>query len=335
MSELRQIVSKVYLKEVDGAPAISWAGFSLHARKAYTDGLGSDDIWPQLGGGSSDASRRLLTPEENLEGYRLFPNIDSAKELLMACEGFESPPIPQFLSGADIYERGVSVSDFVDPGALLDALGVKNHTSTKKREAKKVIESWCRPSEISAAIPIRDLLAMSKDLKAIVTMLLFTIGDACTAEMLRENALEGLTLLKAGDAGCEYYQGYVGAIPYSYMPGGVSGLREYYEQDMVSLIEAASDAEWDSAEFGEMREFCNRLISALMFPLAPVLTWNGFYAAGERASLAGAYAFWAHEALCGKAAVCERCGNLFIRKRSSGRFCRPACRVAAHEAPRR
>lgn len=328
MAMMSKVITSISLKGIGGAPAVVWNGISLHGRDAYTDGLDADVV--QLEGRPSEDAAKMLTPMEDLDGYRLLPNVDSAPKLLKMCEGFDHPLISQTISGAYIREKNIPVSESVESKALFDAFGVTKPTSTQKRDTKKVVENWCYPSDASSAIPIKDLLAMSKDLRAIITMLLFTVGEACTPEKLQENTSDGLVMLDAGCSGCKCYQRHIDAIPSYRMPGGIADMKRGYEQCIAPIIGMASGTELDTTALETIRGYCNTLISALMSSLTPVLTFDGLYAGNEFASLDGAYAFWAHESLNGKAAVCEHCGNLFIRKRKSGRFCSGACRVAAH-----
>lgn len=330
MNSLNTAVTNVSLKEIDGSPAIVWSGIALHAREKYTDG--SDDSQERLTGKSSYGVTSLA-PSEDFDGYRLLPNANTAAKLLKACEGFDHPLIPQALSGTYIRESNASVSEIVGPKELLGAFLAGRPTRTQVRDAKKVIENWCYQSDISSAIPVKDLLAMLGDLRAIITMLLFAVGDACTPQKLKENTAGGLKLFNVEAEGCDCYRRHIEAIPDYRMPGGIDGMKQEYELHIAPLIKSASpEVARDAAAHETIRGYCNVLISALMSSLTPVLTFDGFYAGNQFASLGGAYAFWAYESIIGKAAVCEHCGDLFIRKRSSGRFCKPACRVAAYDA---
>lgn len=321
-------VTNVSLKAIGGAPAVVWNGYSLHSRERYTDGLDEPASPNKI---EPPTMSPLLVSPESKKGYELFPNLDSAARMLVMCEFFERPPVSQSLSGSDMRSGHIDVSDTVDPDALLAAFGICKPTRTELNNAKKAIQNWCYASDASSAIPVKDILAMSRDLRALLTMLLFTIGTACKTEMLARNASAGLTMLDAEACGCECYRRHTEDIPPHLLPGGISGARRDYEDWILPMIERAfTTGEADGSSMETMRDFCNTLISAMLSPLAPVLTSEGFFAAGEYASLGGAYAYWVNESLRGKAGVCEHCGNLFIRERSNKRFCSDTCKVTAH-----
>lgn len=325
MTPQRTMITNKSLKEIGGQLAVVWNGYALHERKAYTDGLDDYQKWEE--------QISPYTTSEDDDGYILLPNVHSPATLLKMCEGFDHPLIPQAINGISIRENDIAVSDAVASGALLEAFGIKHPTRTEMRKAKEVTENWCYPSNISYALPIKDLLAMSKDMRAIITMLIFSIGSTCTPHKLAQNTSDGIIMLDLKASGCERYRGFIESIPQYRMPS-LDVLQECYEQSIATAIKSALLCEeMSDSSLETMREFCNELISALMSSLSPILTWDGFYAAGEFASFAGAYAFWTNEALQGKAAVCEHCGNLFIRQRKNGRFCKPACRVAEHNSP--
>lgn len=321
-------ITNVSLKAIGADPAVVWNGYSLHSRERYTDGF-DDPANPNETEPSTTSL--LIASSESEKGYELFPNIDSAARMLVMCEFFERPPISQSLSGGDMQNGRITVSDTVDPSTLLASFGIAEPTRTEQNKAKKAIQNWCYASDASSAIPVKDILAMSRDMRALLTMLLFSIGTACTTEMLARNTSTGLTMLDAEACGCECYRRHIEDIPPHLLPGGISGARWDYENRIAPIIEkVSSTGESDSSSMEAMRDFCNKLISALLSPLAPVLTFDGFFAAGEHASLGGAYAFWVNESLRGKAGVCEYCGNLFIRERSNKRFCSDTCKVTAH-----
>lgn len=331
MTFQKKMITNKSLKDIGNLVAVVWNGLALHERNAYTDGLDDYQKWRERTSPYTTTER--FQPSENADGYVLLPNVDSPATLLKMCEGFDHPLIPQAINGMFIKENDIAVSDAVASDALLEAFGIKHPTRTEMRKAKEVTENWCYPSDISYALPIKDLLAMSKDMRAIITMLIFSIGSTCAPHKLVQNTSDGIIMLDSEASGCECYRRFIEAIPQYRMPS-LDVLQERYEQSILPAIKSARlGEEIGDSSLEAMREFCNELISALMSSLSPMLTWDGFYAAGEFASFAGAYAFWTNEALQGKAAVCEHCGNLFIRQRKNGRFCKPACRVAEHNSP--
>lgn len=324
-------ITNVSLKTIGGEPSVVWSGVSLHSREAYTDGLDEQDPSRKRRKKKQPLATQFLLSKETVYGYDLFPNLDTPVKMLKMCEEFDKPPILQSLSYAEIQEASFSISDMVTPRSLLATFGITDPTRTELNNAKEAASRWCYQSVISAAIPVKDILAMSRDLKTILTILLFAVGGACTPEMLMRNASNGLAMLDDETCKCECYKKHIEAIPAYRLPGGVSELRQMYEGQILPIIEnVSSTGKADDSSISEMREFSNTLISALMSPLTPVLTNDGFYAAGEHASLNGAYAFWTYESLHGKAGVCEYCGNLFRRERKNGRFCSDTCKVTAH-----
>lgn len=326
-----EIVTRISLKEIAGVPSVVWNGIDLHNRKACKDRMGY-----VIENSLIDKPHLLQSPmpPEGAEGYVrlpnvLVPNIYSAQELLSACEWFDRPPISPWLGGDQIYRNGIAVSDEVDPDALLDALGVERRTVTIRRKTAEAIGKWCYGSNVSSAIPVKDIVGMANDMRALITMLLFSVGDACTPEMLARNVPNSLAMF---DPECECYRNYIQGIPPWMLPDGIDGVSRDYEDYVLPIVNAslASGGQDHSAQ-ETLRWFCNGVVSMLMYPLAPTLTFDGFYVGGEYASLGGAYAFWTHEALYGKAAVCKYCGRLFLRKRRSGEYCSKSCKQGWNE----
>ncbi len=320
------IVTNKSLKLIDGTPCVVWNGYQLRGRPAARseDGLIVEETELPKGSTLKD-----YAPTEGREGYLRLPNImirenDAPQELMLACEYFDHPIVSPWVTGANTYRNAPVVIDEIEAGDLLDALGVVNPTRTARTRAKEAIGSWCYEGDVSAAIPVKDIVAMSSDLRAVITMLIYSIGGACTADMLEENVPPSLMMLKQ-EPGC--YDAFISRIPSWLLHGGTAQMAQHYEDVVFPEVQSESRAAMASQQAKwTINEFCNELITAMMANLAATLSPDGFFATGEYASLGGAYAFWAREAICGKAAVCETCGRLFIRKRSSGRFCGGACR---------
>lgn len=327
-----EITTFISLKNIGGTPCVVWSGIDLHNRKACKDRMGYIADNPVI---EKPHLLKSPMPPEGVEGYArlpnvLIPDIYSAQALMLACEWFDRPPVSPWVAGWQINEQRIAISDEVDPEELLDALGVMRRTVTIRKRTAETIGQWCYESDVSSAIPVKDLVGMANDMRALITLLLFSIGGACTPETLVRNVPKSLAMF---DPECECYRYYVQSVPPWMLSDGIDGVARDFEEYVLPVVDASlAPSGEDHAVQETLRWFCNRIISMLMYPLAPTLTFDGFYVGGEYASLGGAYAFWAHEALYGKAAACKYCGKLFLRQRKSGEYCSPSCKQGWHDS---
>ena len=325
-------ITQVSLKSIGGIPCVVWNGFQIKERRASRDALSfiDEEIETPRHKSASD-----LTPSEGLDGYLRLPNIltkelESPQQLMLTCEGFERPIIKTWIAGADLYRNAVEVSDKVKPLELLDGLGTVNNKRTMRDRSKKAIDLWCYEGDISAAIPVKDIVSMSNDLKALITLLIYSRGGACKPEVLKKNVPSMLAMFEC-EPGC--YTSHIASIPPWLMRGGTGQMASWYASAVYPIVKSASETgHADPHDLGLIADFCDHIITALMSDLVPRLTDDGFFPMGEFASLGGAYAYWANEAVKDKAAVCETCGALFIRKKCTGRFCGGACRERSHSS---
>lgn len=315
------VTSNFTLQMIDGELSAAWSGVNMYARDKELE-----DVYAKSFAPSFD-EENLLCTSCDVESYLLLPNARAPKPLIKTCESFDSPIISQHKTTGE----ASSISSWVSVETVCEAFGISNPTRTTKRNIEDMIKSWCHEESGDfrlSYLPVKEILAMSHDLLAIMTMFLYAKGDACSEHMLRHNVSDGLKLFEAGSLGLECYQRHIDTVSPYVAPARYG---EWYRGAIVPIL--MSETPLDSSEqIDSLRHFSERMITGMMSSLSPSFSDDGFFVLGQRASLDGAYAFWAKEGLRGKAAVCDHCGKLFIRKRKTARFCSDACRVAAHEA---
>lgn len=317
----RIVVSNCTLQMINGELAAAWSGINLYARDKELE-----DVYIKSFAPSFD-EEDLLCGSHDVESYLLLPNVRSPKSLIKACESFTSPIINQYKTT----DNASSISNKVSLETICEVFQINNPTRTAKHNIDETIRASCHDESGSfglSYLPIKDILAMVHDLLAIMTMFLYSKGNACSEQMLKRNTSSGLKLFEAEALGLECYQKHIDMISPYIAP---AQYEEWY-RDGIALILASEVPSESSESVDTLKHFSEKMITSMMSSLSPAFSDDGFFVLEQRASLDGAYAFWAKECLKGKAAVCDHCGKLFIRKRKTARFCSDACRVAAHAA---
>ena len=309
---LENLYSNIAFKMADGQVAVAWAIDDKAKREPYRDG------------------------SEEEAGYSLLPNIDSPKTAALALQQFEFAPLPSILGATeeclDVNERMrgsfVTVSDVDDISALLDAFGL-NPTKAKKRDAEEALRIWQSDAETFALVPVKDLMAASRDLKAIISTLLFSMEDDnakhhyCDMDMLRKNTLHGFDFLSPDADGYPCYASFLKSIRNAnedaflewncFAPETNLNVREVIEENISPQTKE------------RLGEFAVHSINSFLSMLHPTISGRKIVMGGNGVDFCDAYNFWARKALAGKAGVCVRCGNLFVREKNTGKYCSRSC----------
>lgn len=309
---LENLYSNIAFKMVGGQVAVAWAIDDKAKREPYRDG------------------------SEEEAGYPLLPNIDSPKTTALALQQFQFAPLPSILGATeeclDANEgmRGsfAPVSDVNDIGALLDAFGL-NPTRAKKRDAEEALRIWQSDAETFALVPVKDLMAASRDLKAIVSTLLFSMEDGnakhhyCNTDMLRKNTLRGFGFQSPDADGYPCYASFLESIRNA-NEDAFMDWSCFAPEASPSILEAiARPISPETKE--QLGEFAVHSINAFLSVLHPAISGRKIVMDGNGVDFCDAYNFWAHKALAGKAGVCVRCGKLFVREKNTGKYCGRSC----------
>lgn len=301
----------ITLKMAEGEPVIAWPVNDRYERgKMFDDG------------------------QEGKSGFFLFPNVDSATSLMLAYESFSFPPMaPAMGVPVDAGEGSGPLAhtlsrlyEISDPSKLVAPFG-DNPTASKIADAKCAIETWHHESEYYLLIPLRDCIAVSRDLRSLLTTLLFSIGSS-SFENLKKTLEEGFIFANEGCNGCDCYENHI----LGFGDLGIKMLRGGYPLFNESKKTPGSLAilDYDEAVIKrECGEFSSYAINIFMGDVHPKIDEGSFAIAGTGQSLGNAYAFWAEKALTGKAGVCDHCGNLFVRRRNTKKYCSDSCKVSA------
>lgn len=272
--------------------------------------------------------------KEEQDSLILFPNIDSITTLMLAYEGFSFPPMaPAFGVSIDAGEGNgpmahmmSRLSDVSNPNELIAPFG-NTPTASKINKAKRALKTWRHESEFYSLLPLRDCIAASRDLKNLLSVLLFSVGS-CSLENLKKTLEAGFVFRDKQCNGCEAYANHVlglGDISVDVLRGDFA-LFDVSKKIPDSLAVFGCDEETIKSECGEYSSYA---INTFMHTVHPKIEDGRFLITGRGNSIGSAYAFWAELALSDKAAVCEHCGNLFVRRRNTKRYCSDSCKVSA------
>ena len=309
---LENMYSNIAFKMVDGQVAVAWAIDDKAKREPYRDG------------------------SEEGAGYSLLPNIDSPKTAALALQQFPFAPLPPILGAteeclaANVGMRGkfAPVSDVNDADALLDAFGLKP-TRAKRKEAAEALRIWRSDAETFSLVRVKDILAASRDLKAAVSALLYSMEDGnekhhyCDVGWLRRNAQDGFGFLGQGVDGCTCYANFLQNI-------GRDDERTFIgwdcfargtSPDMLKTIAGGVSPE-TKAQIGD---FAKHSILVFLSSLHPDIKGSEIVMSGDSVDFCDAYYYWTKKALGGKAGVCAHCGKLFTRDKNTGKYCSRGC----------
>lgn len=300
--------TRLSLDEVDGAPVLVWC-MNPRERPAC-------DI---------DQKGNLL---------ELIANADNAVSLIRGFEAFEFPPIYPYVP---LRKDGSSP----DARVLADAVS-NNPTPAKLRSACEAVRAWSPPSDLwdqsQGFIPVSECMDMARDLKAVCSIYAYSIGE-CSAAMLERNLSKGIRFMEfpsaSEDSKRSLYEDYLNEIDSDFLLRShilfrdAKGVMLSRQPDGSEMLLFQYTDETITHECGWFGRFA---MNAFMRDAAPCIMHDGSFSAYGDSGFGKAYAYFA-EALCaGKASVCDYCGNVFTRRRSTKRYCSDSCKVAMSKA---
>ncbi len=294
--------TNISLKMVNGVPSVAWALDDKRKRPPVLDEC-----------------------EDRNSRFELLPNVDSPEALLRAFEVFEFAPIHSiFASTVDLPSQTARITGIPRPEAILEAMGIRP-TRTKLERTKETLQTWKSDCDAFRIIPIYDCMALIGDLKALVSALMYGAG-ACTPLSLAMNVGKGFAFLDKGTSSQECYGGFL-----SQVSDGEPGILELWERYLPLLQKAGNDSAPKEIGREALFDLSAASINLFMGLAHPCIRGRQFYMDGGSDSFSEAYVFWAENVLAGKAGACERCGKLFLRRRSTKKYCSSTCSQRSYE----
>lgn len=278
--------------------------------------------------------REASETDDGKNPFELIANAEDSVSLMNGFEAFELPPIAPYMPRAKIDAPP-------EPRALVAAMGA-NPTPAKVRAAADSVRIWGASGDLPECpqyfIPVSECMDMARDLKAVCSVYAYSIGE-CSDAMLRKNLAGGIRFMDFGSdsEGSEgaLYENHVSRMDdhamlrswalfrnaegkmLSRQPEGTRTLLFQYGSDTIAH---------------ECRGFGGFAMNSFMKDAAPCIADDGSFSPRGGHGFGKAYAYFA-EALCnGKASVCDYCGNVFTRRRSTKRYCSDSCKVAMSKA---
>lgn len=277
--------------------------------------------------------------------FEVLANARTLDELLYGLEEFPGDPLrAKPVSRANIAQE----LDRANEGEVVRALGL-SATPATSRKVKDALDAWsyqeaseCTTiggTQILRPVALASLSAMAYDLKAVCSMFAFSIGE-CRCEMLSKNLSEGLYFVrvlrskkKAGGPSeyLEYvtrlFAGHAERLDLAKVLANSIG-------NQVGLMSSGDSLSSD--ERNKLVRDC-QVLSTLAFnhfmqDSHPVITPDGKFSPHGNDRLGSAYAFFAEQLCAGKASICDYCGNLFLRRRSTKHVCSNSCKTSKSKA---
>ena len=277
--------------------------------------------------------------------FEVLANARTLDELLYGLEGFQRDPLcARPVRRADIVQELNQAHN----SEVMRSLGL-SATPATSRKVKDALNAWgyqeaseCATiagTQILRPVSLASLSAMTHDLKAVCSMFALSIGE-CRCEMLSKNLREGLYFVRA--------------LRSKKKAGGLSEYLEYvsrlFEEQAVKTdlaIEWADSIEHQvgmissgdslsSDERSKLEHDCRSLsifaFNRFMRDSYPRIAPDGKFSAHGNGYLGSAYAFFAEQLCAGRASVCDYCGNLFLRRRSTKHVCSNSCKTSKSKA---
>lgn len=281
-------------------------------------------------------ARPSVTNASNEPPEVMVVNAKNPIELMLGMESFETPP-----TGWVSYACSVSDVERATATDVMRAFGL-SETNARRRGAKTAVETWGQLSgETFAFVPVRELLTMAHDMKVVFSIYAYALGE-CSDAMLETNLEGGLEFMGWRWESGNRERGHI--IQLASKPEGI--YQSYYaNNEDLALLHGWVSFDMSQSRNGklplfsydegtrkfESEHFGRLALNALMRDVSPEVAKGGRFTAASGASWGRVCARLA-ELLCnGRAAVCENCGDVFTRRRSTKRFCSNACKVSANE----
>lgn len=289
------IQSHVTFKTVDGSPCVAWP--------------------MPLAGDTAE----VLPDDIRESAFADFPNIGTPKELLAVYERLAYFPIyPRY--------QKENVEDITKPEALLEAFDLAP-TRKNLNEAKDLLASPDARSDMWAVLPVFDCLTMSRDMKALLTVLAFSYGLCDNGRILSLNTQHDFAFTYEFSEGESPYGDFILQVRED-DPHVLELDRAFIHRDIQKAVQAKG-SKLPSKTLKSMQQFAENSINAFMWTVHPVLRDGAFASTSKANRLSDIYAYWAQRAAKSRILVCANCGKLVANTRKNQMYCSNSCKVQA------
>jgi hypothetical protein len=270
--------------------------------------------WPML----SEKAAPMPTGEDRESAFADFPNISTPIDLISVYGRLAYSPIyPLFKQG--------EIANIKKPEILLDAFGLAP-TRTNLNGAKDILASSNARSRMWGYLPVLDCLTMSRDMKALLTVLAFSYG-LCGVRALSLNTQHDFAFTYEFEEGESPYGDFLSQVRED--DPHVLELDHIFIHEDIQKATEARNGKPASKTLKSMQRFAEGYMNGFMWTVHPLL-WGGKFTSMSKAyGLSDIYAYWAQLAAKGKILACANCGKLVANPRKNQMYCSQSCKVQA------
>ena len=280
--------------------------------------LKMDGETPVLAWSANHEDRREVHDGEQKLAFAHFPNISSPAELMQTYRQLAQPPVPP-MHGA------FNLTEITDPLGLLELFGV-TPTRTHTQEAKGALESNLVNADSYSVIPVEDCVAMSRDMRGLLTILLFSYG-LCDMHALELNTETEFAFLHEWEDGVSPYGNFI-RMAREDDPHVLELDQGFMKQDIDQALRSRNGKPTRKL-LRSLQRFAEEYITSLMYSVHPLLKDRQLAFKSNAGTLGHIYAYWAELACKGRAIACSYCGNLVANARKGRMYCSDSCKVQA------
>ncbi len=269
------------------------------------------------------ANGMVTPPDATRESaFADFPNIITPTQLVDVYERLVYSPVnPRYVNQ---YMK-VRVEDIENPETLLEAFGLAS-TRKNMNEARNLLISSSIYSDAWGILPLSDCLTMSRDMKALLTVLAFSYG-LCSGRALELNASHDFAFTYEFRGKSTPYGEFILQVRED-DPNELEVDHTLIHENIQRAVQS-KDGKPGKRVLESMRQFAESYINGFMRSVHPVL-WDGTFASMSRnGGLSDMYAYWAQRAAKGKILACANCGKLVASPRKNQMYCSQSCKVQA------
>lgn len=248
--------------------------------------------------------------------FDLFPNIVTPGDLAGCYEKLGQLPVPPQAAG------GLLIN-IREPEVLLRAFGLKA-TRTALNRAKDLLARQASIEGFAAYISVAEALTISRDMKALLTVLLYCYGR-CTERVLKLNTQSDFSFLYEFDGIDSPYGAFLQYVREE-DPNVLEMEHFSIHEDIDTVVRHGRSA---TAAVRNMERFAESYLNSFMWTVHPALVKRRFVQMPRAYDLGSIYAYWAELASKDKAMACANCGKLVAHPRKDQIYCSNSCKVQA------
>lgn len=258
----------------------------------------------------------FVESESSQGSFDLFPNIVTPGDLAWCYEKLGQVPVPLLAAGGHL-------TNIREPEILLRAFGLKV-TRTALNRAKDLLARQVGIEGFSTYISIAEALTISRDMKALLTVLLYCYGR-CTERVLKINTQSDFSFLYEFDGVDSSYGSFLQYVREE-DPNALEMEHFSIHEDIDKVAKHGRSA---TAAVRNMERFAESYLNSFMWTVHPALVNGKFIQLPRAYDLGSIYAYWAELASKDKAMVCANCGKLVAHPRKDQIYCSNSCKVQA------